>query len=283
MATGTLTRSSNPALSDKAIQRAATDLDTGWGAPSTAPGTAPGGLSPVSPVDTMTMRGVIWAAAALIVLVVAGAAVGWSGTEQTGFDDPTTGEYVSTTSMPGWTIATMLVGFGFALVTIFKPNFARITGPLYALCMGTVVGSISAVYNDVYPGIVLQAIMCTIGVFAIMLFLYGTRIIKVTNKLAIGIVAATGGIFLTYLASFIWMLFTNGTPAIFESGVIGIGFSVLVVGVAAFNLLLDFNFVERGVEAGLPKGMEWYAAFSLVVTLIWLYIEMLRLLGKLRG
>lgn len=283
MAIATPTRSSNPALSNKAMERAAHGVDPGWAAPSTATNTVPGTTPPVAPVDTMTMRGVIWAAAALIVLVVIGAMVGWSGTEQTGFVDPVTGDSVNTTSMPGWTIATMFAGFGFALVTIFKPNFARFTGPLYALLMGTVVGSISAVYSASYDGIVLQAIMCTIGVFAIMLFLYGTRIIRVTKKLMIGIVAATGGIFLAYMASFIWMLFTDSTPAIFESGIVGIGFSLLVVSIAAFNLLLDFNFIERGIEAGLPKGMEWYAAFSLVVTLIWLYIEMLRLLGKLRG
>jgi uncharacterized YccA/Bax inhibitor family protein len=274
-----LTRTSNPALSDAAMQRAAQDLQPGWGAPTgyQAPGTAPG----VRP-ETMTMGGVATATGVLLALCVVAAYFGWQQVEVT----PITnfqGEVIDyDTTIPGWVFIPVLAGLGVAILTIFRPNLARFTSPVYALLQGVFLGAISAVYNAAYDGIVLQAVLCTLGVFMVMLFLYATRIIKVTKKLMIAIVAATMGVFLTYLVTWIWSLFTDGTPAIYEAGALGIGFSLLVVGIAAFNLLLDFDFIERGTEAGLPKGMEWYAAFGLLVTLIWLYIEILRLLSKLR-
>lgn len=278
----TMTHTSNPAFSDQAMTRAAQDLQPGWAAPSGgrpgAPGTPGAAAGP-----TMTMGGVVSASAVLLVLVGLGAAFGWSQVEQVTQTNEVTGEVVNTTSIPGWTIAAMLVGLGLAFLTIFKPNFARISAPLYSLVQGTVVGAISAVYNASFEGIVLQAVLCTMSVFLVMLFLFATRIIKVTDKMRMMIVAATFGVMLTYLAVWIFSLFTDGTPAIYDSGLIGIGFSLLVVGIASFNLLLDFDFMERGVEAGLPKGMEWYAAFGLIVTLIWLYLEILRLLSKLRS
>jgi len=126
------------------------------------------------------------------------------------------------------------------------------------------------------------ALAMTIGVFLVMLFLYATRIIRVTDRLRIGVIAATGGVFVAYLISWVFSLFTHGVPSIFDAGPVGIIFSVIVVAIASFNLLLDFDFIDRGVEARYPKGMEWFLAFGLVVTLVWLYIEMLRLLSKLR-
>ncbi len=129
----------------------------------------------------------------------------------------------------------------------------------------------------------LQAVSLTIGVFFMMLFLYGTRIIKVTEKLRMGIVAATGAVFLVYLANMIFSLFGADLPFLHESSPIGIAISLVIVGVAAFNLLLDFDFVERGVAAGTPTKMEWYAAFGLLVTIVWLYLELLRLLALLQG
>jgi uncharacterized YccA/Bax inhibitor family protein len=229
----------------------------------------------------MTMGGAATATAVLLALVGVGAFFGWQQVDQVTFTN-INGDTVSQTTIPSWTWIALLVAFGVAMLTVFKPGLARITGPIYALIEGVVLGAISAVYNAQFEGIVLQAVLCTMGVFGIMLFLYGTRIIKVTKKLMIGIIAATGAVFLVYLGTFIFSLFSDTTPAIFESGIVGIGFSVIVVAIAAFNLLLDFDFIERGAEAGLPKGMEWYAAFGLVVTLVWLYIEILRLLSKLR-
>jgi uncharacterized YccA/Bax inhibitor family protein len=276
----TLTRTGNPALSDDAMRRAAGEFDPGWAAGATAAAGAP--PTTYRPTETMSFGGVATATGVLLALVMVAAYFGWTGVEQTTITDQITGETVNTTTIPGWTWIALLVGFGIAMVTIFKPKLAMFTAPLYALAEGAFLGAISAVYNAEFDGIVLQAVLCTMGVFAIMLFLYGTRIIRVTQKLMIGIVAATGAVFLVYLGTFIFSLFSDSTPAIFDAGIVGIGFSVLVVAIAAFNLLLDFDFIERGTEAGLPKGMEWYAAFSLLVTLVWLYIEVLRLLSKLR-
>jgi uncharacterized YccA/Bax inhibitor family protein len=176
----------------------------------------------------------------------------------------------------------VLVGFGVAILTVFKPAWARITAPLYALIQGVVLGAISHLYELMWDGIVLQAIGLTIGVFAVMLFIYSTRIIRVTNKLRTGIIAATGAIVLVYLVDIVLMLFGADIPFIHEGGTFGILFSLAVVGVAAFNLMLDFDLVEQGVARQWPKHMEWYAGFGLMVTLVWLYLEMLRLLGKLR-
>jgi uncharacterized YccA/Bax inhibitor family protein len=172
---------------------------------------------------------------------------------------------------------------GVALLTIFKPNLARFTAPVYALLEGAFLGAISAAYNAAFDGIVLQAIGLTIGVFAVMLFLFATRIIAVTDKLRMGIVAATGAVLLMYLVNMVLSLFNSSVPFLHNSSLVGIAISLVIVAVAAFNLLLDFDFVERGVAAGAPKQTEWYAAFGLLVTIVWLYLEVLRLLSKLQG
>ncbi len=176
-------------------------------------------------------------------------------------------------------------GFVLAIITTFKPAWAPYTSPLYALCEGLVLGSISGVVNQRYQGIVVQAVALTLGVMVMMLGLYATRIIKVTAQLTMMVVAATGAVALTYLVTFLLNLFGVVGPSMYlhGSGFIGIGFSLVVVGIAAFNLLLDFDTIERGAQAEAPKYMEWYGAFALMVTLVWLYIEVLRLLSKLRG
>ena len=168
------------------------------------------------------------------------------------------------------------------MVTAFQPKLARVTGPLYALTMGAFVGSLSRAYSTFYDGIVLQAILATAAVFVVMLVLFTTRTIKVTNRLRSTVIGATFGIALFYLASIVLSLFGADMPFVWDSGFFGIAFSVFVVGVAAFNLLLDFDLIERGVAAGAPKYMEWYGAFGLMVTIIWMYLEILRLLAKLR-
>lgn len=269
-------RNSNPALNEKAFQRVA-ETDAGWAAETQALEDAyarPAARPPHDiATDGMTVGGTVWATAALLVLVVATGVYGWNSVDAT----------AESVSLPGWLLPVVLGGFGVAILTIFKPHLARFTAPLYALLEGAFLGAISAAYNTTYDGIVVQAVGLTIGVFAVMLFLYGTRIIKVTEKLRMGIVAATGAIFLVYMANLVLSFFDAEVPFLHDTGAVGIGISLVIVGVAAFNLLLDFDFVERGVAAGAPKKMEWYAAFGLLVTIIWLYLELLRLLSKLQG
>ncbi|MGH8145472.1 MAG: Bax inhibitor-1/YccA family protein [Rhodanobacteraceae bacterium] len=176
-----------------------------------------------------------------------------------------------------------IVGLVLALVTVFKPTWAAISAPLYAIAEGTALGAISALYNVQYHGIVLQALLASVGVLVLMLVLYRAGVIKVTNKFRTGVIAATGGIFLLYLVEWGLSAFTSyNIPFINGSGALGIGFSVLVVGLAALNLVLDFDLIERATEQRAPKYMEWYCAFALMVTLVWLYMELLRLLAKTR-
>jgi uncharacterized YccA/Bax inhibitor family protein len=175
-----------------------------------------------------------------------------------------------------------LVGFGFAMLGIFKPKLAKFGAPLYALCYGVVLGAISAVYNNSYDGIVVQAILATLGVFFVMLFLYATRIVKVTPRFALMVIAATGGIMVMYLVGFVAQLFGADIRFWNEPSPLGIGISIVIVIVAALNLALDFDFIEKAVAAKAPAYMEWTAALGVTVTIVWLYLEMLRLLSMLR-
>lgn len=270
-------RTTNPALNDKVFEQArvgAAGTAPGWAAGQSLEESygAPAYRGPVVGDDTMTLNGVAWASAALIVLVIAAGVFGWNSVDRT----------LDTVTMPAWLPVVLFAGLGVAILTMFKPRLARFTAPVYALLEGALLGAISALYNTAYDGIVVQAVALTIGVFAVMLFLFSTRVVKVTDKLRAGIVAATGAILLVYVANLILSLFGSELPFLHSTGPLGIGISLLIVGVASFNLLLDFDFVERGVEAGAPRHMEWYAAFALLVTLIWLYLELLRLLSKLR-
>lgn len=174
-------------------------------------------------------------------------------------------------------------GFVVALVTVFKPRLSPYTGPLYAVLEGLLLGGVSALYNARFAGLPLQAVALTFGVFVALLVVYRTGLVRATENFRLGVFAATGGIMLMYLLSFVLRLF--GVPMAFlhDSSPLSIGISLVVVVVAALNLVLDFDFVERGVEHGAPKVMEWYAAFGLLVTLVWLYLELLRLLAKLQG
>jgi uncharacterized YccA/Bax inhibitor family protein len=174
-------------------------------------------------------------------------------------------------------------GFLVMLLTMFKKHLAPITGPVYALLEGLALGGISAMFEAMYPGIVIQAVALTFGVLFSLLMAYKSRLIRVTENFKLGIVAATGGIFLVYMATMVLGFFGTSIPYIHGSGLIGIGFSLFVVVIAALNLVLDFDFIEKGAAAGAPKYMEWYGALGLMVTLIWLYIEILRLLSKLRS
>jgi uncharacterized YccA/Bax inhibitor family protein len=182
----------------------------------------------------------------------------------------------------GLGIAGVIGGLITALITIFVPRVSPFTAPLYAACEGLFLGMISGVFNKQYPGIASEAILLSVGVLLIMLVLYGTRMIQATEKLKIGIIAATGAIALVYLATFVLSFFGSTIPYIHGSGPIGIGFSLVVVIIASLNLILDFDFIEQGVRRQAPKYMEWYGGFSLLVTLVWMYLEILRLLAKLK-
>ena len=175
-------------------------------------------------------------------------------------------------------------GFIVAMITMFKPTIAPWTSPIYAALEGVLLGAISQFVELRYGGgIALQAVTLTCGVLFIMLFVYATRIIRVTEKLKMGIVVATSALCLFYLVTMLLRLFGMEMPFVFAGGTYGIAFSLFVVGLAAFNLLLDFDFIENASASQAPKYMEWYGAFSLIVTLVWLYLELLRLLAKLRG
>ena len=177
-------------------------------------------------------------------------------------------------------------GFIVAMITIFKKTWAPVTVPIYAVLEGLALGGISYMYKEAfYPGIVSQAILLTVSIFAALLFAYKTRIIKPTENFKLGVFAATGGIFLVYIASFIMSFFGASMPIMDPSNasLLSIGFSLFVVVIASLNLVLDFDFIEEGAEKGAPKYMEWYGAFGLLVTLVWLYLEILRLLAKLNS
>jgi uncharacterized YccA/Bax inhibitor family protein len=186
-------------------------------------------------------------------------------------------------SVMPWMIGGAIGGFAVALVTVFKQQWAPVTSPVYALLEGLFVGGMSALAESQYPGIVIQAVGLTFGTCLAVLMAYTSGLVKATENFKMGVVAATGGIALVYLASIILSLFGVRMPYIHDNGLFGIGFSVFVVIIAALNLVLDFDFIDNGARHGAPKYMEWYAAFGLMVTLIWLYIEVLRLLMKLRS
>ena len=176
-------------------------------------------------------------------------------------------------------------GFIAAIVTVFKKDWAPYTVPAYAVLEGLALGGISAIYDHMYTGIVQQAIFLTFGIFAALLFAYKTRIIKATENFKLGIFAATAGIGIVYLISFVMSLFGSGLSimSVQHASMMSIGFSVFVVIIASLNLVLDFDFIEEASDMGLPKYMEWYGAFGLLVTLVWLYLEILRLLAKLNS
>ena len=221
----------------------------------------------------MTISGAANKTALLLALALVAAAVPWRLFFRSGD---------TAVAMP-YLIGGMVVGLVAGVVTVFKKDWAMVTGPIYAVAEGFALGAISALFELRYPGIVLQAVGLTFGTLAALLLAYKSRLIKVTENFRLGIAAATGAIALFYLAAMVLRLFGISMPLIHSSGIFGILFSLGVVVVAALNLVLDFDFIEQGAAQGAPKHMEWYAAFGLMVTLVWLYLEILRLLGKLQG
>ena len=238
---------------------------------------------PPTAEPTLRRGGVASATAVLLALICVSGVVGWNAVSTTSQELPDGSFETTSISVPPWIIGAVVVGLVLALVSFFKPRWARVTAPLYALAQGLAVGAISKAYEVEFEGIVLQAVGLTIGVFAMMLVLYATGRIRVTPRFRLGVIAATGGIFLVYLVSFVLSLFGSGVPYIHGNGLVGIGFSVVVVVIAALNLTLDFDFIDKAEQSGAPQYLEWFAALGLVVTLVWLYLEILRLLAKLRS
>ena len=227
----------------------------------------------------MTLNGTVNKTGILLLLSVLTAAFAWTQSVVTGPD----GTAMVAPGVTIYALAGAIGGFILAMVTVFKKTWSPVTAPLYALVEGFFLGAISAAFELKYPGIVFQAVVLTFGTLGALLAAYRSGLIRATENFKLGVVAATGGIALVYLVSMGLRLFGKDIPLIHESGLVGIGFSLFVVVIAALNLVLDFDFIESGVEAGAPKYMEWYGAFGLMVTLVWLYIEFLRLLAKLQS
>ena len=223
--------------------------------------------------ESMTLDGTVNKTG--ILLVCAGASAAWAWHV---FMQPRSAASVLTLMWIG-----LLGGLVFAMITIFKKTWAPVTAPVYSLLEGLALGSISSVLELRYPGIAMQSVGLTFGTLLILLVAYRSGLIPVTQKFRLGIVAATGAIMLLYIAEFVLGFFGIHFSSINGNGMIGIGFSVVVVIIAALNLVLDFDFIESGVRAQAPKYMEWYGAFGLMVTLVWLYIEILNLLAKVRS
>jgi uncharacterized YccA/Bax inhibitor family protein len=223
--------------------------------------------------DTMSLNGTVNRSGVLLALILVTAAFVWGK-----YEGPQ-----STGAILPWVALGGIGGLILAMITIFKKTWAPVTAPVYALLEGLFLGGISAMFEARYPGIVMQAVGLTFGTLAALLVAYRSGLIRATENFKLGVVAATGGIFLLYVVNVVMGIFGKSIPFIHESGWLGIGFSAFVVIIAALNLVLDFDFIENGVDQGAPKYMEWYAAFGLMVTLVWLYLEILRLLSKLQS
>lgn len=228
---------------------------------------------PIALEDAMTLDGTVNKTGVLLLCCIATAAYAWRTFMQTR----------SVEAVYPMLLIGALGGFIFALITIFKMSWAPVTAPVYSLLEGLVLGSLSAVLELRFPGIAIQSVGMTFGVLLVMLLAYRSHLIPVTQKFRLGIVAATGAIALFYIAEWILGFFGIHFASINSGTPIGIGFSIVVVVIAALNLVLDFDFIERGVQSRAPKYMEWYGAFGLMVTLVWLYLEILRLLSKVRS
>jgi uncharacterized YccA/Bax inhibitor family protein len=277
---------SNPLLNDSRLANAANSVavsegaQPGWAAPQgqQRSTTIPGGPVSDGPVstwnaETMTVGGVAQTTGILFLILLVSAYFGWINTETNAIGQP---------QLPALAIVATLFGFAIAVFLAFKPMLAKFLAPIYAVAQGFFVGAISKAYETYWDGIVIQAAGATLGVFAVMLIMYRTRIIKVTDRMRRIVIGATLGIMVFYGISMLINLFGGNVSFLSSSSPMSIGFSFLVAGLAAFNLALDFDFVERGAAAGMPKQVEWYAGFGILVTVVWLYLEILRLLSKLR-
>lgn len=224
--------------------------------------------------ETMTIHGVVFKTLFLILFALLTAGWTWSKFFESGGNPASVSALVTIGAIGGFILA---------IVTTFKPAWASVTAVFYALFEGLLIGGISAMMEAQFSGIVIQATGLTFGTLVAMLLAYQAGIVRATEGFKMGVVAATGGIALVYIATMVLGFFGVQVPFIFGNGLAGIGFSLFVVVIAALNFVIDFDFIEQGQAKGAPKYMEWYGAFALMVTLIWLYIECLRLLSKMRS
>jgi uncharacterized YccA/Bax inhibitor family protein len=251
-----LMKTSNPALSNSTFQNLS--------------GAQYGGV--IDETTRMTLNGTVNKTGILLLCAIASAAWMWH-------------TFLLSRDMADvapWMLVGVFGGLIFALITSFKKEWSPVTAPIYALLEGLVLGGLSALVDLRYPGIAIQAVGLTFGTLFVLLLAYRSGLIKVTQKFRMGVIAATGGIMVFYLLQMLLGFFGFQFTSVNGSGPIGIGFSLIVVAIASLNLVLDFDFIERGVQYGAPKYMEWYGAFGIMVTLVWLYIEILRLLSKMR-
>jgi uncharacterized YccA/Bax inhibitor family protein len=247
----------NPALNERSFQRGIEEA-----------GAEPRG---------MTAAGTYAITGLLLVIVVAAAAFGWSQVEIVtvgGREEALT---------PAWTWLAFLVTFIVAIVGAFAYRAAPITSVLYALGEGSLLGIASRYYELRFEGIVSQALVATFCIFVAVYLLYSLRIVNVTSRFATVVIAATGGIVLLYVAAWLLSLLGVDLRFLYAPTLLGIGISVLIVIVGALNLTLDFDFIEKAAAAGAPRYMQWYAAFGLMLSLIWIYVYVLRLLAQLRS
>jgi uncharacterized YccA/Bax inhibitor family protein len=220
--------------------------------------------------ESMSIQGTVNKSAILIAIIIFAGALSWM-------------QFMNGGPVMLLTIGGAICGLITAFITIFKKEWSPVTAPLYAFFEGLLLGGISAMMESLYSGIVIQAVMLTVGTFVALLAAYRSGLIKATENFKLGVVAATGAVAMVYLASFVLGMFHIEIPFLHSNGWIGIGINLVIVVIAALNLVLDFDFIENGAEARAPKYMEWYAAFGLVVTLVWLYLEILKLLSKLNS
>lgn len=245
-------RSSNPTLSDDTFTQFGYSRDT---------------------TDTMSINGVVYKTCLLLLFTLLSAGFVWSKFYQSGGN---------TASINVWMMVGAIGGFIVAIITAFKVQWAPITAIPYAILEGFFIGGLSSVMEASFPGIVIQATGLTFTTLAAMLFAYQSGIIPASQSFRLGIVAATGGLAIFYLIAMALGFFNIQVPGVFGNGWVGIAFSLFAVTIAALNFVLDFDFIVAGSRNRAPKFMEWYGAFAMMVTLIWLYIEFLRLLSKLR-
>ncbi|MDN3678555.1 Bax inhibitor-1/YccA family protein [Flavobacterium paronense] len=214
--------------------------------------------------QTMTVSGTINKSFLMLILLIASAAVTWSMTNPIVF-----------------AIGGAIVGFVLVLIATFRPQSSGYLAPGYAIFEGLFIGGISSIFEVAYPGIVIQAVSCTFVTFMVCFGLYKYEIVKVTEKFRAVVLASTLAIATYYLFSWLLSMFTSFQPVHYGNSMISIGISAFVIVIAALNLFLDFDQIEKGAQQKMPKYMEWYSAMGLMITLVWLYIEFLRLLSKL--
>ena len=264
----------NPALNEKRFDSVREQWAPGWAAPDAAMASTAGTIPPsTARTGVMTANGTFAKTFVLFLLVLAGGAVGWTATDRS-----PAGEV----NLPGWIWICLIGAFVLALVCIFKPTTSPFLGPLYALLEGVFLGSISKAFESQWDGIVFQAILATICVFFATLALYVLGVVKVTKKFQMVVIGATFGILLLYLTSALFSLFGADITFWNEPNALGIIISVVICCVAALNLFLDYEFIRQASLKGAPKYMEWYGGFGIMVTLVWLYLEILRLFALLR-